>query len=96
MPGLQRTAVRISWDTAYAGNAPVKQYDVLRDDEFIGSAPHTPQISLQRFHFDDVLVNDHKEGPYKYSVRSIDSSGETADSPVVSVDPRVSLQMDQG
>lgn len=30
MPVLQRTAVRVSWDTAYAGAVPIERYDVLR------------------------------------------------------------------
>ena len=91
MPLLGRTAVRISWDTAYAGVVPVERYDVLRNDKVIGSVPHSPQITLQRFYFDDVLGEEHKDSPHKYHVRSVDASGTTAGSPVMSVDPRVSL-----
>jgi hypothetical protein len=91
MPLLGRTAVRVSWDTAYAGNAPIERYDVLRDEKVIGSVPHSPQITLQRFYFDDVLGEEHKESPHKYRVRSVDASGTTAQGPAMSVDPRVSL-----
>jgi len=91
MPGLQRLAVRISWDTAYAGNAPIERYDVIRNEEVIGSVPHAPQISQQRFCFDDVLAKEDKAAPFKYSVRSVDASGKTADSPFMTVDPVVSL-----
>ena len=91
MPLLQRTAVRVSWDTAYAGAVPIERYDVLRDDKVIGSVPHSPQITLQRFYFDDVLGEAHKDSPHQYQVRSVDVSGTTAECPAMSVDPRVSL-----
>ena len=91
MPLLGRTAVRISWDTAYAGAVPIERYDVLRDDMVIGSVPHSPQITQQRFYFDDVLGEEHKDNSHKYYVRSVDASETTAGSHVISVDPRVSL-----
>ncbi len=91
MPLLGRTAVRVSWDTAYAGAVPIERYEVLRDGRIIGSVPHSPQITPQRFYFDDVLGEEHKDSPHKYHVRSIDASGTTADSPALMVDARVSL-----
>jgi aryl-alcohol dehydrogenase-like predicted oxidoreductase len=91
MPVLQRTAVRVSWDTAYAGAVPIERYDVLRDEKVIGSVPHSPQITLHRFYFDDVLGKEHKDSPHKYHVRSVDASGTTVESPVMIVDARVSL-----
>jgi aryl-alcohol dehydrogenase-like predicted oxidoreductase len=50
-----RPAIRISWDTAYAGTAPLVRYDVLRDGIVIGSVPHQPQYSCRRFVFEDVF-----------------------------------------
>jgi len=91
MPLLQRTAVRVSWDTAYAGAVPIERYDVLRDDKVIGSVPHCPQITPQRFYFDDVWDKEPEDAPHKYHVRSVDSSGTTVASPAMMVDPRVSL-----
>jgi aryl-alcohol dehydrogenase-like predicted oxidoreductase len=91
MPLLGRTAVRVSWDTAYAGTVPIERYDVFRDEKVIGSVPHSPQITLQRFYFDDVLGEEHKDSLHKYHVRSVDASGTTAEGPAMSVDPRVSL-----
>jgi aryl-alcohol dehydrogenase-like predicted oxidoreductase len=88
---LGRTAVRVSWDTAYAGAVSIERYEVLRDDKVIGSVPHSPQITLQRFYFDDLLGEEHKDSPHKYRVRSVDASGTTADSPAMNVDPSVSL-----
>ena len=91
MPLLGRTAVRVSWDTAYAGAVPIERYDVLRDDKVIGSVSHIPQITMQRFYFDDVLGEVHKDNSHKYCVRAVDASETTADSHVISADPRVSL-----
>ena len=91
MPLLQRTAVRVSWDTAYAGAVPIERYDVLRDDKVIGSVPHNPQICPRRFYFDDVWDKEPEDGPHKYHVRSVDASGTTVASPAMMVDPRVSL-----
>lgn len=91
MHGLQRVAVRITWDTAYAGNAPIERYDVIRNEEVIGSVRHVSQITQRRFCFDDILGKEDKAAPFKYSVRSVDASGKTADSLFMIVDPRVSL-----
>ncbi|MBI4764088.1 MAG: hypothetical protein HY787_05725 [Deltaproteobacteria bacterium] len=88
MPALQRTAVRISWDTAYAGKAPIERYDLLRNGQVIGSVPHAPQIDQQRFSFDDIQRKGFGEGLLEYRVRSIDLSGKTADSPVFTFDPK--------
>ena len=42
MPMLGRFAVRVTWDTAYAGAVPILRYEVLRDGEVVGTVPHTP------------------------------------------------------
>ncbi len=52
MPLLGRVAVRVSWDTAYAGAVPIERYEVLCDGEIVGIIPHTPQFRAKRFHFD--------------------------------------------
>jgi len=70
MPMLGRSAVRITWDTAYAGDAPIERYDVLRDGEIVGSVPHTPQFRAQRFHYDDIFDEGRLTGAHGYSVRA--------------------------
>ena len=86
MPGLRRTAVRISWDTAYAGPVPIVRYDILRGNSIVGSVPHTPQITQQRFYFDDILHKEEKDTPRQYTVQTVDASGQTASSMIMMVD----------
>ncbi|MBA3028737.1 MAG: aldo/keto reductase [Desulfobacteraceae bacterium] len=78
MPRMGRKAVRISWDTAYAGTAPIERYEVLRNQEVIGSVPHVPQIREKRFAYEDVPGTDDNLGDFHYSVRSVDAAGSTA------------------
>jgi aryl-alcohol dehydrogenase-like predicted oxidoreductase len=86
MPLLGRNAVRISWDTAYAGAASIERYEVLRNGEVIGSVPHRPQITEKRFAFEDILGSDENVGSYRYVVRSVDAVGATAQSPSMTVE----------
>jgi aryl-alcohol dehydrogenase-like predicted oxidoreductase len=79
MPGYSRNAVRVSWDSAYAGAQAIDRYDVLRDGAVIGSVPHAPQITPRRFYFDDVFGPD-TVGAHDYAVRAVDTSGNCADS----------------
>jgi aryl-alcohol dehydrogenase-like predicted oxidoreductase len=85
MPLLGRTAVRISWDTAYAGEMPIDRYEVLRNGELIGSVSHQPQITEKRFYYEDILANEDNPGDNQYTVRSVDASGAMAESPTTTV-----------
>lgn len=80
MPALGRHAVRISWDTAYAGTEPIERYDVYRDGELIGTVPHRPQITLKRFTYDDVLDESQGGQSILYSVKAVDTKGNSAES----------------
>jgi aryl-alcohol dehydrogenase-like predicted oxidoreductase len=89
MPLFGRTAVRVSWDTAYAGAHAITSYEVLRDGEVVGERPHQPQFSRRRFRFDDVLEGEAAQQPHRYAVRAIDASGARAESHELQVDARV-------
>ena len=86
MPKLGRVAVRVTWDTAYAGAVPIERYEVLRDGKIVGSVPHTPQFTAQRFHFDVVFPEGRATGPNGYSLRTVDVAGDAAESVVLKVD----------
>jgi aryl-alcohol dehydrogenase-like predicted oxidoreductase len=87
MPMLGRKAVRITWDTAYAGADPIERYDLLRDGAVIGSVPHTPQFTTQRFHFDDIFSDGHPQGSHSYCVRALDATGAAVESGTLTADP---------
>ena len=91
-PLFRRAAIRVRWDTAYAGASAIDRYQVLRDDAVVGEVPHTPQFTTTPFHFDDVLEGDAARRPHAYKVRTLDASGAQADSPAFEVDPVVLAQ----
>jgi hypothetical protein len=75
MPMLGRHAVRVSWDTAYAGDCPIERYEVLRDGKVVGTVPHQPQYTHRRFYYDDVLEDNAGIRGYRYQVVAVDGSG---------------------
>jgi aryl-alcohol dehydrogenase-like predicted oxidoreductase len=85
-PNFGRIAVRVSWDTAYAGNFPIERYDIMFDNELVARIPHNPQITPRRFHYDMIFKKDQKPAIHRCLVRTVDSIGKTADSNVLSID----------
>jgi aryl-alcohol dehydrogenase-like predicted oxidoreductase len=84
---LGRLAVRVTWDTSYAGAVPIARYDVLRDGEVAGSVPHFPQFTSRRFCYDDLFPDGSPSGNHSYRVRAIDVAGASAESVSFTVDP---------
>jgi len=81
MPAFGHVAMRVSWDCAYAGAVAVDHYVVLRDNQEVGCIPHTPQISRERFCFNDQLAAEQRGQTFTYVVRAVDAAGNSADSP---------------
>ncbi len=79
MPAFGRKAVRVSWDSAYAGASAIDHYVVLRDRQEVARVAHHPQISPKRFRFDDVLEGDLAAEAHSYVIRSVDKAGNSAD-----------------
>jgi hypothetical protein len=79
MPVLGRNAVRVSWDTAYAGSCPIKLYEVLRDGKVVGTLPHRPQYTHTRFHYDDLLDDNTRTSDHRYRVVAVDAKGTRAE-----------------
>jgi hypothetical protein len=74
MRGDHRLA-HLTWQTAYAGDQPLRYYEIRRDDEPIGRVEHRPQITPTPFAFQDPL-QDHRG--HRYRVVTVDAAGRTA------------------
>jgi hypothetical protein len=73
--------VIVSWNTAYAGDAPLKTYEIWRDGTKILSIPFTPQLTTELFRYTESL-ND--KGAHTYIVKIADNKGRVAESiPVI-------------
>lgn len=77
-----RRVVRLTWQTAYAGDEPLKLYELWRDNRKIAQIRHTPQTTRQPFVFEDT-VQDKTAHQYRIAVfDAIGRSAATADLPV--------------
>lgn len=74
--------VELSWNTAFAGNAPLKTYEIWRDGKLITSINHKPQTTRTPFSFKDKL-NDGVS--HEYSVVATDVAGRSSKSETVSI-----------
>jgi aryl-alcohol dehydrogenase-like predicted oxidoreductase len=75
--------VELSWDMAFAGNMPLKTYEVWRDDKKVGSVNHKPQTSKAPFVFNDKVSDDTS---HAYSVVAVDTAGRQARSETARVE----------
>ncbi|MGW8314920.1 MAG: aldo/keto reductase [Bacteroidales bacterium] len=66
--------IELSWDTAYAADAPVNRYEIYRDDQLLGEVRHHPQITREPFAF----ITQNMKGSYK--VVTVDEEGTRAES----------------
>jgi hypothetical protein len=74
--------VELSWDTGFAGDMPLKSYEIQRDDLMISSIDHQPQTTKAPFAFTDSLADGKS---HTYSVVVTDLAGRTAKSEMVRV-----------
>lgn len=74
--GNQRN-VTVSWSTAFAGDAPMRTYEIWRDDEKVNELPFTPQLTLDPFTWSETLA-DKKQ--HSYVVKIVDAKGRIAES----------------
>ena len=71
--------LEISWDTAYAGDAPLTGYEVYQDEKLAGTVPHRPQTSKEPF----VFKTAEKKGNIR--VVTLDAAGNRAESDLFEV-----------
>jgi aryl-alcohol dehydrogenase-like predicted oxidoreductase len=72
--------VKITWQTAFAGDAPIDRYEVYRGQEIIGTIAHQPQITKIPFEFLDTQADPSTPN---YQVIAIDKLGEKAGTELV-------------
>lgn len=72
--------VKLKWETAYAGNEPIKQYDIFRDNIKIGQVKHTPQINKVPFNYTDVLKDSSQ---HEYKIVTVDLINRYAESNII-------------
>jgi predicted aldo/keto reductase-like oxidoreductase len=73
----------IKWNTAFAGNMPLKVYEIWRDSKMIASMEHKPQLSKVPFTYTDRIPN---KASHEYTVISTDMAGRSAKSAAVRVE----------
>jgi hypothetical protein len=67
----------ISWNTAYAGDAPLKTYEIWRDGAKVREIPVTPQITTDPFTYSESLGD---KVSHTYIMKVVDGKGRIAES----------------
>ncbi len=70
---------QITWDTAYAADAPLSHYEIFRDGKKVATVEHKPQITKDPFRFKDTAKGK------SYRVVSVDMDGNRSESEMLSV-----------
>lgn len=77
---MEDSSVKLSWNTAYAGNHQIKNYEILRDNEVIGNVQHSPQTSNVPFTFVDKTADSQE---HKYKIVSVDVADQKAETATI-------------
>jgi aryl-alcohol dehydrogenase-like predicted oxidoreductase len=77
-----RRTVTIGWNTAFAGNKPLNNYEIWRDGRAIGTVRHQPQTAKTPFTYKDVLADNMAHG---YTLLVNDTAGRVARSETIRV-----------
>ena len=75
----KKEKLEITWDTAYAADAPLSHYEVFFGEKKLATVKHQPQLTKQPFTF----RHEAKEGVYK--LVTVDKMGNRAESAGISV-----------
>jgi len=69
----------ISWNTAYAGDAPIRTYEIWCDGKKIKEIPFTPQLTTDPFTWSEQLA-DKIPIAHTYTIKVADAKGRIAES----------------
>lgn len=72
-----KRSVCLSWQSAYAGDAAITAYEILRDGKKIGEAQYAPQVSMAPIIFEEQLTD---KAAHSYQVLTVDAEGRRAGS----------------
>ena len=68
-----KRVVQLKWQTAYAGDEPIVNYEIWRDNAKVGYIAHKPQGTIRdTFVFNDKLSD---ESAHNYSILTVDAAG---------------------
>jgi hypothetical protein len=70
-----RHVVRLTWQTAFAGDEPIRRYEFWRDGSRIGQMEHAPQTTKAPFAFEDAQVD---RSAHRYKIVTVDAAGRSA------------------
>lgn len=68
--------VRLTWDTAFAGDSPIERYEVWRNNAKVAEVRHVPQTTKEPFKYDDDLKTLTKA---EYKIITIDQKNRKAE-----------------
>lgn len=66
---LESDKAKVTWHTAYAGNAAIDHYEIWRDDKEIANIPYTPQTTKTPYLYVDNTVSASSK---KYVIKVVD------------------------
>lgn len=72
--GAGAAMVRVTWQSAYAADQPIRHYEIRRDDVLIGRVAHRPQLTRRPFSFEDRPTGSR----HRYQVVAVDGAGRSA------------------
>jgi aryl-alcohol dehydrogenase-like predicted oxidoreductase len=79
---VNNQTVRLTWNTAYAGDSPIDHYEVWRNNNKIGHVEHKPQIFPDPFQFND---NVDASASNEYKVITVDKKGIKCESEKIEI-----------
>jgi len=74
--GTGKRIVKLTWQTAYAGNEPISHYEILRDSQPIGRVNYRAQIDKTPLLFED---KNPAADAQRYTVVTVDAAGRRAE-----------------
>jgi len=73
----------LGWSTAFAADAPLKSYEIWRDNNIVGELPFSPQLTTDHLSWSESLSDNTA---HTYKIKIIDSTGREALSEPVSIE----------